>query len=268
MKKRALAYTTFFLCTANILCPLVEAASDAEQRCCPKVAGSTGPTGPAGMQGTRGPLGPMGQPGSLGPTGPTGSVGFTGPRGFAGLGGATGNTGAAGAIGLTGPTGNTGSAGATGPAIASALASVYTQSITQSVTGTTGQAIIFESSVFAPIGLSYTAPTGTFMVNQTGAYLINWCFECEIEVATGSFTADVSLFRNGTETAPQPNASFQIISPAVDANVDLARVYGTKLIDLDAGDTLSLVITPSPLSTTGPLVKIASPIMNISLVGP
>ncbi len=128
-----------------------------------------GPTGPAG------PTGPPGLPGTRGPTGVQGVQGI---QGIPGLPGARGPTGPAAGI--------------------SSFASVFRVDPgtgTDTVPGNT--AITFTNGFAVGPALSFTAPSNTVTISQTGFYEVNL-------VVHNQMIADFNLNLNGIPVTPAP----------------------------------------------------------------
>lgn len=191
--------------------------------------GFTGNTGLTGFTGTQGAQGAVGAQGNNGFTGATGLTGFTGTTGAAGALGATGNTGNTGSTGFTGftgpqgptgpqgapgATGNTGLAtGATGPTGTAinplAFALFYLTGTNSSTTIAQNNPVLFAASVPAvPVGMTYTAGTGTITLNNTGNYQITYVVTADAasQLRFGLF---VNGFLNNNFTYDQPQASLQ-----------------------------------------------------------
>jgi hypothetical protein len=241
----SLLLLTFFLAAIPFTTE-ASACNCKEARQCPR-----GPTGPTGAEGNTGARGSTGNTGPTGITGQTGATGITGPTGF---------------TGPTGPTGSTGPTGATGTPIASAIASLFdSQTVPFIVTSPTPANVSFDSQDFTPIGINYTLPASTFSVSQTGLYLINWSIIL-FESASPPFTASISLSLNGIPVNPDPNLQVQVGGNA--ASILTQQIFGSKLLQIDPSDTITLTVTPSLLNPTGYTAQVTSRVINFSLITP
>lgn len=184
------------------------------QRCDEK--GATGATGAEGPRGPRGPIGPRG------PEGPTGDEGLQGIQG------PTGNDGAQGPTGPTGPT---------GPLGLSAFA-YFSKTTNDPVLPTAP--IIFDFSSPSNTPNITNDGAGTFTVNQSGIYFINF-------IITPLTVFDSSRFVAGivTSTAPLVPESFYKIEPNTNVS-NIPVLAGQLLFNFTAGTTFSL----NNLSTT------------------
>lgn len=174
-----------------------------------------------------------------GPTGPTGATGPEGPRGFRGPRGPEGATGDEGLQGIQGPTGNDGPTGATGP------------------TGPTGQQGLSAYSYFSkttndtvspsdPIVFDFSSPNntsdisndnaGTFTVNTSGIYSINYIITPVATSLTPRFVAGIV-----TSTVLIVPESFYKIEPLTGGfSTTVPVLAGQFLYNFTAGTTFSL----------------------------
>lgn len=161
--------------------------------------------------------GPTGFRGQIGPTGPTGPAGFTGP---------------------TGPTGYTGPTGASPITFIPSICHVYT---TATVTVPAGGVVILDT---------IDNPTNDFFLNADGSVTSMG--------ASGWFIIHHSFVMSGTsgETSTTSSGLQLHINGApftgdiAQKSVDFTHPYGSNLIFIGSGDTLSLV---NPLSSSIPL---------------
>ncbi|KYG33384.1 BclA C-terminal domain-containing protein [Alkalihalobacillus trypoxylicola] len=124
-----------------------------------------------------------GPPGATGPQGPPGTPGPTGPTGPG--------------VGATGPTGPTGPPGPTGSGITS-FASVFRVDPgtgTDTIPGNT--AIVFTNGFEVGTAFTFTPPSDTIIINETGFYEINFTVH-------NQGNADFDLELNGVPVTPLP----------------------------------------------------------------
>jgi len=184
----------------------------------------------------QGPIGPKGPTGDPGPTGAVGPGGPTGPKG---------PTGPIGATGATGPAGTgVGPTGATGPTAAIAnietTMSVYTD--------------VLNTPILArqPIALTQNADTTLpdniiplidhFLITEGGVYQVFY----GIGVAPGFLPASVAL--SISNPGPLPHSA--IPGTAITATENNQIPYGSAIITLSSGNTLSLINNNSNVINT------------------
>ena len=195
-----------------------------------------GPVGPTGATGARGPIGPQGPVGPIGPTGATGATGPIGPQGPVGPIGPTGATGATGPIGPVGPTGATGATGPVGPQGPAGTGDALYASVGAS-TITTDSIIPIEFDE-STADTTMTVVDNEIVINDSGVYLVSFFANGSVE--TGNFS--IGLYENGALIAGED----------ITITDTSGAVSKTDLIDLDAGDTISLYTTAdSPLTLVG-----------------
>lgn len=248
----------------------------------PGPTGPTGPEGPCGPQGVTGPVGITGSPGFMGPpgmqgppglkgpTGPTGSTGHTGPSvtgpaGDTGLKGPTGENGVAGPTGPAGPvatgpagptgfTGPTGPSGASGPPIARRSFGYLLKSSGQDSIPD-GSRIDFDTPVlpFQLFNMGFS-PTG-LTVPVTGTYAIRF--------SASPTNANVVAVTVNVTPSVVTEKTFQI-NPDPSTNTSYMLV-GQMFLNLNAGDTVSLVNSSGAALTFFPFSEIALPVTVASL---
>lgn len=205
--------------------------------------GAVGAQGNTGFSGSTGLTGFTGTTGALGALGATGNTGNTGVTGFTGFTGAQGPTGAQGAPGTTGATGlATGATGPTGTAINPlAFALFYLTGTNSSTTITQNSPVLFGASIPAvPVGMAYTAGTGTITLNSTGNYQITY-----IVTADAASQLRFGLLVNGVL-----NNNFTYDQP-----LESLQAYGQGI----------LTVTSAP--TTVQLVNILSASASVGIAG-
>ena len=183
--------------------------------------GATGPQGIQGEQGLQGVTGPTGPQGLQGVTGPVGATGATGPQGI------QGEQGLQGVTGPTGPTGPTGATGAAGTGL-EAYGGLYSSDVTtQSFTATP-----------MPLTLTTTMPadgvtygTNELTVTDGGVYEIDYGVRGSVGTATA---VTVGVGQNGTAISGT-NVTDDVAVGTTE------RVGGRTLVNLNAGDTLTLL---------------------------
>jgi hypothetical protein len=185
--------------------------------------GATGETGATGATGVAGEAGIAGATGATGVTGATGATGETGATGATGETGATGATGETGATGATGATGETGATGATGAGIGE-FGYTYELATIADATVVGGADIPFSNN--GPlVGTTHTAGTTTVTVATAGTYKIDY----EVNITAG-IGAQIAIAVNGVVDASTP----------VSALVATGQLSGTAILDLAAGDVITL----------------------------
>lgn len=198
--------------------------------------GAQGPQGPQGIQGVQGLQGLQGVTGATGPTGPQGLQGVAGADGAVGATGATGATGPQGLQGeqglqgVTGPTGPTGATGATGAAGTGleAYGGVYSSDVTTQSFTATPTPLTLTTNMPAN-GVTYG--TNSLTVTDGGVYEIDYGVRGTVGTATA---ITVGVGQNGTAI----NGTNVTDDVAVGTT---ERVGGRTLVNLNAGDTLTLL---------------------------
>lgn len=174
-----------------------------------------------------------------GPTGPTGATGPEGPRGFRGPRGPEGATGDEGLQGIQGPTGNdgpTGSTGPTGPTGQEGLTSYAYFSKTTNDTVSPSAPIIFDFSSSSNTPDISNDNAGTFTVNTSGIYFINYIITPVATDLTPRFVAGIV-----TSTALIVPESFYKIEPLTGGfSTTIPVLAGQFLFNFTAGTTFSL----------------------------
>lgn len=204
------------------------------------VRGDKGPTGEAGRsgypgangvqgpEGSAGPIGNQGPSGSQGPQGPQGVQGLAGPRGPTGIVGPTGPEGPEGAQGPTGPQGIEGLPGLAGPLGPEIDADLNTFGYLLTIPAL---------SILDILDLEVTLLSVT--VTITALYAVTFALNLILDGL-------ISLAVNG------------VILPT--ATFDVGTNQGFAVIALNAGDTVSVVLTIDAISIT------LSADLNISLI--
>ena len=197
------------------------------------IRGPRGPVGPTGATGARGPQGPQGATGPIGPQGPqgeTGATGAVGPQGPQGPQGETGATGPQGPQGETGATGPQGPQGEPGP---SGTNDAIYANVSQTVVDS-GDIIPLTQDTSTP-DTSMSVSDNSVVISEEGVYLVS--FYVGGSVPTNEF--NTTLYLNGSaipdETLIQSNSA--------------GAASKTILLNLDAGDTLSLYNTSATQAT-------------------
>lgn len=174
-----------------------------------------------------------------GPTGPTGATGPEGPRGFRGPRGPEGATGDEGLQGIQGPTGNdgpTGSTGPTGPTGQQGLSSFSYFSKTTNDTVLPSEPIIFDFSSPENTPDISNDNAGTFTVNTSGIYYINYIITPVATSLTPRFVSGII-----TSTALIVPESFYKIEPLTGGfSTTIPVLAGQFLYSFTAGTTFSL----------------------------
>ena len=203
------------------------------------IRGPRGPVGPTGATGARGPQGPQGATGPIGPQGPqgeTGATGASGPQGPVGPQGATGATGAVGPQGPQGPQGETGATGPQGP-----QGEPGPSGTNDAIYANVSQTVV-DSGDIRPLTQDTSTPDtsmsvsdNSVVISEEGVYLVS--FYVGGSVPTNEF--NTTLYLNGSaipdETLTQSNSA--------------GAASKTILLNLDAGDTLSLYNTSATQAT-------------------
>lgn len=218
------------------------------------IRGPRGPVGPTGATGARGPQGPQGATGPIGPQGPQGPQGATGPIGPQGPQGETGATGAIGPQGPVGPQGATGATGAVGPQGPQGPQGETGATGPQGPQGEPGPSgtndaiyanvsqTVVDSGDIIPLTQDTSTPDtsmsvsdNSVVISEEGVYLVS--FYVGGSVPTNEF--NTTLYLNGSaipdETLIQSNSA--------------GAASKTILLNLDAGDTLSLYNTSATQAT-------------------
>lgn len=172
-----------------------------------------------------------------GATGATGATGPEGPRGFRGPRGPEGPTGDEGLQGIQGPTGNdgpTGGTGATGPTGPQGLTSFAYFSKNTNDDVAAGAPIVFDFSSPANTTDISNDNAGTFTVNTSGTYFINYIItpNASSPDVTPQFVAGIV-----TSTTPLVPESFYKIEPS---GAGVPVLAGQLLYQFTAGNTFSL----------------------------
>lgn len=175
---------------------------------CPGPIGPPGPRGPRGDQGPvgfRGPAGPEGsqgrpgQMGPIGPIGPEGPAGPIGPEGPQGQRGCPGPEGPQGERGYPGPIGPIGPCGPTVILAGAQYGLIYPDEQKKRIL--LSQDLIRFNTEITNGGsyISCNHHTGTFLIAQTGNYVVNQIFYVS-ELVGGNCT-QISFVINGKKTA-------------------------------------------------------------------
>lgn len=244
--------------------------------------GPTGNTGPSGASGTTGATGPSGPPGATGPigatgvVGPTGPVGFTGPTGPMGSGGATGPTGA---TGLTGPTGSVGPTGASGPTGATGAPGFFSYAYLQSQDSqvvTTNSAVAFDTSVDAILRGGMTASSTFVTVPNSSTYLIAFAIDA-LESNTGSSIEDVAIEAVIQVFDPSSSSIISLVpfivncplnpsaTGATTSSISIFQLTGQAILDIDAGNQVSIVNAGNSLTLTNMTSSGATGVSNATI---
>lgn len=206
--------------------PILSAPSQKElsvhSKGCGQKCDERGATGATGEEGPRGPIGPRGREGPVGPTGEEGLQGIQGP---------TGNQGSPGPTGPTGPT---------GPIGLSSFA-FFSKTTNESVPPSSPIIFNFNSPNNTPDISNNGA--GTFTVNTTGIYFINYEITPIANSTTPRFVAGIV-----TSTEPLVPESFYKIEPVITTQ-NIPVLAGQLFFQFNAGTTFSL----SNLSSTVPM---------------
>lgn len=214
---------------------LIEETAATCRRSAPGIVGPTGPTGGTGATGATGGLGVTGPTGASG----IGTIGATGPTGFSGRSftGPTGPTGVGG-VGTTGPTGPTGIGGAgvvgpTGPTGASIpFSATYAYIYNGSALSLAGNADVqFNGADLLTPDITHVIGSSNVTINTAGTYIIEFTV---YYLRNGQF----SLILNGS--TPINGGAYAYSSDATTPNFDVQGVYGQVIVQLNAGDVISL----------------------------
>ena len=200
-----------------------------------------GPRGPRGFTGSQGIMGPPGATGATGPTGPRGEQGIqglqgvtgpTGPQGLQGLQGPTGATGPQGLQGLqgpTGPTGPTGADGASGTGLA-AYGGAYNNTTNTFNLTPTPTALALGSTMPSS---NVTYGTNSVEITQNGVYRLTYGVRGSTAAGTDM---TVAVGQNGTDIPSTLMTKTLTAGSREDFD-------GTALVNLNAGDVLTLVVS-------------------------
>ena len=205
--------------TIDKIDPLTSIKTILKACCCNQKCkrGRTGPQGPAGPQGPQGPQGSAGPQGPQGPQGPAGSQGTQGPQG---------------------------PQGPTGPLSSGSFMSAYMNVLGGVLPGNN---FIFNLLEIPVQGSAFTYNTATGVVtfdaiNGAGFYEVDY----GISTDGGSFTASqVELVLSGI-AIPGSEAATSNLTPDNSTHVQGIWTTVGNIIQVSAGDTLSLRVTPGP----------------------
>ena len=205
--------------------------------------GIAGPQGPAGAQGPVGPQGPQGETGLTGPVGPQGPVGEQGPQGEQGPVGPQGPAGEQGPAGPTGPTGPMGPQGPEGPTTR-VYGTIYNNAESEVTIETPGTYETIELNSTGPAART-TVGTNEITINEAGTYVVYYNLNVSAS-STDSQTLTVAAFNN--TTAIDPSTTSVSMTMSADGEY-VATLNAETIVDLEAGDVISLQITSDTAGT-------------------
>jgi hypothetical protein len=186
--------------------------------------------GVPGTDGEDGAAGATGATGATGAAGADGQTGVSGPTGPSGAPGSDGSPGSAGPSGPSGAPGSTGPSGPPGPAGSGAFATLEEPAIPYCLSGD----LRFDTAYPDPL-----VDLDNIAISEPGVYLVSYDLrESAVSIVHDAPSAVIAV--NGS---PLPATEDSI---PVDAFPEGDRVSGRTVVDLDAGDRVSVSLTCAP----------------------